>query len=109
MIRRWRPRVLFIAACVMGLVSSALFARQGILSTNDGRIMQGEIEESPDGQSVNITIKGSTVTLDRNTVASINYSDNVQVDYRKRLAALDPNDITGRLQLSRMESQCRAV
>jgi hypothetical protein len=109
MIRRWCPRVSSIAACAIGFVSliglstSSLLARQGTLSTNDGRVMQGDIEESSDGQSVNITIHGATVTLDRASVSSISYSDDPTADFQKRLKALDPTDITGRLQLSRME------
>lgn len=109
MIRRWCPRVSAIAACAIGFASliafpaSSLLARQGTLSTNDGRIMQGDIDESSDGQSVNITIHGATVTLDRASVSSISYSDDATADFKKRLGALDPSDITGRLRLSRTE------
>ncbi|MGD0387885.1 MAG: hypothetical protein ABSC42_02925 [Tepidisphaeraceae bacterium] len=98
MIRRW-----WLGVLVICLPVSVLLARQGILSTTDGRVMQGDIQTSPDGQSVNITMYGSTVTLDRSSVASINYPEEAAGDFQKRLSALDPNDVKGRIDLSRSE------
>jgi len=50
---------------------------------------------------------GSTLTLDRSNVASIDYPGDAAGDFQKRLGALDPNDITGRLDLSRSELNAR--
>jgi hypothetical protein len=100
---------LFLAASALGVVSllgfgaSALLARQGILSTNDGRVLQGDIAESADGQSVNITVHGATVTLDKSNVSTISYSDDAPADFQKRLKALNPDDVKGRLDLAQFE------
>ena len=86
---------------------AALLARQGVLNTTDGRVMRGDIQTSPDGKSVNITMYGSTLTLDWISVASISYPGEAVEDFQKRLGALDPNDIKGRLDLSRAELSAR--
>jgi hypothetical protein len=97
----------WLGALAICLLASALLARQGILSTTDGRIMQGDIQTSADGKSVNISSHGSTLTLDRSSVASIDYPDDAAGDFQKRLGALDPNDIKGRIDLSRSELNAR--
>jgi hypothetical protein len=100
--RRWWLGVLAIC-----LPASAVLGRQGILSTSDGRVMQGDIQLSPDGQTVNITAHGSTLTIDRSSVASISYPDDAAEDFQKKLSSLDPNDIKGRIDLSRLELNAR--
>jgi len=102
MVRRW-----WLGALAICLLASALPARQGTLSTTDGRVMQGDIQTSPDGKTVNVTIYGSTLTLDRSNVVSIDYPGDAAGDFQKRLGALDPNDVTGRLDLSRSELNAR--
>jgi hypothetical protein len=102
MIRRW-----WLGASAICLLASALLARQGMLSTTDGRVMQGDIQTSPDGKTVYVTMYGSTLTMDRSSVASINYPGDAAGDFQKRLGALDPNDIKGRLDLSRSELNAR--
>jgi hypothetical protein len=98
MIRRW-----WLGALVICLLTSGLLARQGILKTNDGRVIQGDIQTAPDGQSVNVTIKGATVTIPRDTVASITYPANAADAFQQRLSSLDKDDIKGRIDLCRWE------
>ena len=102
MIRRW-----WLGAFVIGLLASGLLARQGILTTKDGRVLSGDIQDGPDGKSVNITLHGATFTISRDNVAAINYPADAQNDYQKRLSALDPEDIKGRIDLSRFELAAR--
>ncbi|MGD0139529.1 MAG: hypothetical protein ABSD28_11675 [Tepidisphaeraceae bacterium] len=102
MIRRW-----WLGALAICLLASALLARQGILSTTDGRVMQGDIQTSPDGKTINVTMYGSTLTLDRGSVASIDYPGDAAGDFQKGLGELDPNDVKGRLDLSRSELNAR--
>jgi len=70
---------------------------------SDGRVMVGDVQPSPDGKSINLTLHGVTMTVDRSLISAINYPADAQADYRQRLAALDPNDIKGRIDLSRLE------
>jgi hypothetical protein len=97
--------VAFFAAliCLACFGAAGVLARQGTLSTNDGRVLEGDINESADGQSVNITIHGATVTLDKTNVSAISYADDAAADYQKRLKALDPEDVKGRLDLAKFE------
>jgi hypothetical protein len=81
---------------------SVLLARQGVVNTTDGRILRGDIQQNPDG-TTNVGFRGGTVTLDAGNVASIVYADDARADFDDRLKKLDPNDITGRIELGRME------
>ena len=81
---------------------SVLLAREGIVNTTDGRTLRGDIQQNPDG-TTNISFRGGTVTLDAGNVASIVYADDARADFNDRLKKLDPNDITGRIELGRME------
>lgn len=81
---------------------SALLARQGVVNTNDGRIIRGDIQKNPDG-TTNVTFRGSTLTLDPANISSIIYADDATADFNTRLSQLDPNDITGRIDLGRLE------
>lgn len=84
-----------------------LLARQGTIITTDGRTLAGDILEAPDGQSVNITFSGSTATIAKSDVASIRYPADAYADFKQRLGALGPDDIKGRLDLSRAELDVR--
>jgi hypothetical protein len=97
MIRRW----LLGAALVMGL-ASMLLAKQGVVKTQDGRTLEGDVDESagPDAD-VAITIHGVTITLPRSDIASIDYPGDVTQEFNDKLAKLDRNDVSGRLDLAR--------
>jgi hypothetical protein len=88
---------------VIGLLAPGLLARQGILTTTDGRSLSGDIQAAPDGTSVTITLHGVTLTVSRDIVAAINFPADAQSDFKQRMSALDPNDIKGRIDLSRFE------
>ncbi len=98
MIRRW-----WLGAFVIALLASGLLARQGVLTTKDGKFLSGDIQDGPDGNSVNITLHGATLTIPRDNVAAINYPADAENDYHQRLSALGPDDITGRIDLSKFE------
>jgi hypothetical protein len=102
MIGRW-----WLGALVIALLASGLLARQGVLTTKDGRILNGDIQDGPDGTSVNITLHGATLSVSKDNVAAINYPDDAENDYHQRLSALDPDDITGRINLCRFELSAR--
>ena len=97
MIRRW----LFGAALVVGL-ASVLLANQGVVKTQDGRTLEGNVDESagPDAD-VTITIHGVTITLPRSDIASIDYPKDVTQEFNEKLAKLERNDVKGRLDLAR--------
>ncbi|HEX4054352.1 MAG TPA: hypothetical protein VHX86_08810 [Tepidisphaeraceae bacterium] len=96
MIRRW-----WLGIAAVCLLTSGLLAKQGTLSTRDGRRIQGDIQRGPDGKSYNVTLHGVTVTVNDDNVASIAYPKDAADEFRRRLASLDPNDIKGRIDLSR--------
>jgi hypothetical protein len=96
MIRRW-----WLGLFVICLLASGLLAKQGTLKTKDGRRFQGDIQNAPDGQSINVTIRGATITIARDDVASITYPKDTAEEFHDRLKALDPNDVKGRLDLCR--------
>jgi hypothetical protein len=98
MIRRW-----WLGPLVIGLLASGLPARQGSVTTHDGRTLIGDIQTSPDGKSVIISLHGATFTVPKDNIASINYPAEARDDFNKRLGSLDPDDIKGRIDLSRFE------
>ncbi len=102
MIRRW-----WLGAAAVGLLASALLAKQGTLTTTDGRQLQGDIQKAPDGKSYDVTLHGVTVTIGANTIASIAYPTDAADEFRQRLTRLDPNDIKGRIDLCRWELEQR--
>jgi hypothetical protein len=86
---------------VLGL-ASMLLARQGIVRTQDGRTLEGDVDESAGPQgTVTITIHGVAVALPRSDIASIEYPKDVTQEFNERLAALDATDARGRAQLAR--------
>jgi hypothetical protein len=102
MIRRW-----WLGVAAVGLLASGLLAKQGTLTTNDGRQFQGDIQSAPDGKSVNVTIHGATITVGKDDVASIVFPKDAADEFHQRLAGLDPNDIKGRIDLCRRELEER--
>jgi hypothetical protein len=101
MMRRW-----WLGPALVCCLASMLLARQGTIKTTDGRFLQGDIDEnSPDGQTVSITLHGVTAAIPRESIVSINYSQNMSEEFHRRLGDLRPDDIAGRLALSRWELQ----
>ena len=83
--RQWWLSTIVIGVIASAMIAKVLLARQGILTTNDGRMLSGDIQNSPDGDSVSVTLHGATLTVPRSTVASINYPTDAQADFRQRM------------------------
>jgi hypothetical protein len=96
MIQRW-----WLGLVLICILASGLLAKQGTLRTRDDRVFQGDIQASPDGQSINVTMHGATITVSRDDVASITYPTSFAQDFHDRLKLLGPNDVKGRLDLCR--------
>jgi tetratricopeptide (TPR) repeat protein len=73
--------------------SSLLLARQGSVRTRDGRTIEGDINE--EGTEVRIKMRGGSVTLKADEVASISYAASVREQYEEKLKAL-PQDAGSR-------------
>jgi hypothetical protein len=98
MFRKW-----WFGVVVIGFAAAAAVAKLGTVTTNDDRLLTGDVQEAPDGKSVTVTIRGSTITVPRSNVIAIHYPADADSDFRQRLSILDPNDVKGRLDLSHME------
>jgi len=81
--------------------TSILLARQGTLETWDGKRISGDIQDDPGSNSVIINNRGVSIGIPRKEITSIEYADDLQADFARDLAALDPTDVQGRLDLSR--------
>lgn len=93
MMRKW---LLVVAAmCLAGTIA---LARQGVVKTRDGRTIEGDIvDKGPEG--VTITTKvGASITIDRDSIAGIEYIAGIRELYRQRVAAL-PRDAGARAHL----------
>ncbi|MGD0464584.1 MAG: hypothetical protein ABSB74_19025 [Tepidisphaeraceae bacterium] len=97
----------WLGVFVICLLASGLLAEQGTLKTTDGRRFQGDIQNAPDGRSVNVTIHGATITVSRDNVESIVYPKDAAEEFNDRFISLDPNDVKGRLDLCRWALQAR--
>lgn len=97
-----RLRWLAVVACVGMIATSSalLWARQGIVRTKDNRTVEGDITEKAD--QVVLTIRGIKTTIDRENIVSIDYFDNVEAQYKDRVAKLPKNPTAGdRLAIAR--------
>jgi hypothetical protein len=93
-----RSRIVgFIA---VGLFSSVLLAKPGVVTTKDGRTYEGDVQEK-DNQSVVVNIHGGETRLDRESISKIEYHDNALDQFNDRLAKLDGKDVDGRIKLAR--------
>jgi hypothetical protein len=79
------------------LFSSVGFADQMIITTLDGRVIQGEVTETEDGYEV--TTQFGVTSLHRSEVDSIEVLADPDEEYAERLAALDADDAAGRIEL----------
>src|SRR4051794_38531574 len=94
--RRW------MAMCAMGLcigVVCGASGRPGIIVTNDGRRLEGEVTEKTDNYIVNI--HGVDMTLARSDVANVTYPDAYNKEFADRFNKLPANDVTSRIVMAR--------
>ncbi len=83
-----------------GLLACGLaLGRQGVVKTTGGAIYEGEISET--AKTVQVTMRGIPVTINREEVASISYPPPFEEQFQTKLAALKPQDVDGRLALAR--------
>jgi hypothetical protein len=94
MLRRW-----WLSGAVVVVCSSMLLARQGVVRTDDGRVIEGDITQSVNDDLVTITIGTGQVTVPRSDVLSIIYGDDIAKEFTERLRELPAADIRDRLEL----------
>jgi hypothetical protein len=97
MFRLFRPSLLAVLL-LLGLTSS-LRATQGVIITNDGRYIVGDIDDTG-GDIVNITVHGIATGFQRIGIASIEYNDNILREFNDRLGKLPDADVKGRMDLA---------
>ncbi len=93
-ILRWLMGGLAVVA-----IGTTLWARPGTVKMRDGASYEGDITEAEDG-SVVVKVRNVDMRIDRRNVAGITYIDDAAGDFKKKLAALGPKDIKGRLELA---------
>src|SRR5208283_33706 len=93
--RFWLSGALVVVFC------SALLARQGVVRTDDGRTIEGNITDDPNSDLVTIAVGNAQVAVPRSEVLAIEYGDDVAKQFAQRLAQLPATDIRSRLELSR--------
>jgi hypothetical protein len=87
------------AVAALILAASVLFAKPGVVVTNDGQRLEGEITEK--GDEVTVNIRGINTVLSRGNIASITYAEPFEKEFQDRMAKLDPKDVKGRIELAR--------
>jgi hypothetical protein len=86
--------------CATAVFAGDTFAKPGAVKTREGQTYEGEIEEK-DADTVVVNSRGIKTTITRNRIASIDYAQDFEKQFRDRMAKLAPNDAAGRLQLAR--------
>ncbi len=93
-IRRWL--IGGLAVCAIG---TSLWARPGTVKMRDGGSYNGDVIEAEDG-SIVVKVHNVDMRIDRRDVAAVTYIDDAAGDFKKKLAALGPKDVKGRLDLA---------
>lgn len=96
MLRWW-----FLTGALVLFYCSILLARQGVVQTNDGRTIEGDITDDFNSDTVAIRIGASEVDVLRSDILSIEYGDDITKQFNLRLSQLPATDIRSRLELSR--------
>jgi len=79
-------------------LASAVWARPGIVKTNDGQSFDGDVSEQDD--QVIVDHKGIHTTIPRERIRSLTYADSIDQEYRRRLNKLTRYDVPGRMELA---------
>jgi hypothetical protein len=90
-------------------LNSLLFARMGTVVTKDGTTFDGDITEDQAAKTVTVFSHGIRTELKLVNVQSVTYLDDIVADVNTRLAALDPQDLNGRLTLAQYAMDHHAV
>ncbi len=76
----------------IGIMASVLWARPGVVKTKDGRTIEGDIIESVDKpDQITVSAHGAQLSIERSNIASLDYTGNVEDEYKRRLAKLGAN------------------
>jgi hypothetical protein len=98
---RLSAAALLVGSLLLVFVSS-VSAKPGVVKTRSGQVYEGDVNQRDDG-SVVVTIRGSTITIARDDVESIEYTAaTFREQFEQRRAKLDPADVRGRLDLARL-------
>ena len=100
----WRGLLLGAAAAL--ILTSALWARQGVVYLSDGTQLSGDIDEH-DPNVVAIDVHGVQTTVPRDRIDRIEYPGNFEDDFNSRLSRLPPRDVAGRLDLACWAAEAR--
>ena len=94
-----RCGVMVLLLC--GLSAATVFAKPGVVKTNNGQTFSGEIDES-NPETITVTTASKIPTaVPRSNIASIEYAEDFEKKFRDRLGKLPPQEIPGRLKLAR--------
>src|SRR3954465_15441436 len=76
------------------------WGKNGVVLSGEGKSYEGDVAEK--GDNVVVTVKGGIpVTLQKDTVDTIEYADNTAAQFKQRLAKLDEKDSKGHVELAR--------
>jgi hypothetical protein len=99
-----RGSLLAVAAAFV--LTSALWARQGVVYLTDGSQLSGDIDEH-DPNVVAIVVHGVRATISRDRINLIEYPGNFEDEFKSRLARLTANDVPGRLNIACWAAEAR--
>jgi hypothetical protein len=90
-----------VAAFLLLVVSSLLWAKPGVIHTKDGRTLEGEVNDTESSDVVVITIHGVQTSIARDDIEKIDYPQSIEQDYNQRAAQIGASDVQGHLDLAR--------
>lgn len=92
-------RLLLVVMVALLVLGSLVLARTGKVTTTEGQSFTGEVRETE--KEVIITIHGVETVIQRENVASVQYLEDWETEFLRKLEALNPNDVAGRVRLAR--------
>lgn len=87
-----------IGALTALVFASVVLGKPGVVITKDGNRFEGDVTERDD--KVDIISRGTTVTVKKVNVQTINYTQDLAEQYKQRLAQLPKNDLPDRIALA---------
>ncbi|HLL88371.1 MAG TPA: hypothetical protein VK324_03625 [Tepidisphaeraceae bacterium] len=104
-----RRTTAMLGAVGLGFIlgSSVLFARQGTVHTKDGTSYAGDVVETDKGTVAITNAQRITTEVNVKNVDRIDYQANPEEELAKRMEALGPKDVAGRIALARAAFDAR--
>lgn len=81
------------------LMAGSVWARPGTVQTRQGQTLRGDIVEN-DG-TVTVTVHGVRSQISRQDIQSIDYTQDMDQQYRQRMGKLAADDVSGRMDVAR--------